>query len=60
MCKYGEQVVWDYLSVILYSVNGWLQKKKKTALTLGRILNFSVLYRQAVMVMGRNWFIVQC
>lgn len=28
MCKYGEQVVWDYLSVNLYLCE-WVVKKKK-------------------------------
>lgn len=38
MCKYGEQVVWDYLSVNLYLCE-WVVKKKKNRLTLGRILS---------------------
>lgn len=38
MCKYGEQVVWDYLSVNL-NLCEWVVKKKKTRLTLGRILS---------------------
>lgn len=40
MCKYGEQVVWDYLSVNLYLCE-WVVKKQKTKnrLTLGRILS---------------------
>lgn len=39
MCKYGEQVVWDYLSVNLYLCEWVVKKKKKNRLTLGRILS---------------------
>lgn len=37
MCKYDEQVVWDYLSVNLYLCE-WVVKKKNR-LTLGRLLS---------------------
>lgn len=34
MCKYGEQVVWDYLSVNLYLCEWVVKKKKNTKKTL--------------------------
>lgn len=39
MCKYGAQVVWDYLSVNLYLCEWVVKKKNKKRLTLDRMLS---------------------
>ena len=44
MCKYGEQVVWDYLSVNLYLCE-WVVKKQKTAVINNGFFIFSKIIR---------------